>query len=100
MSNQETVSKVEEGYRMKMPVDGPILCPRELYDIMLQCWDKIPTKRPTFFSIMFLLNNYASQDTKQNPVEDKHTETGTKNKDGTKIKTTTDKDSKKACVCM
>jgi hypothetical protein len=80
---------------MKMPDDGPIHCPRELYDIMLQCWDKIPTKRPTFFSIMIFLNNYASPATKHHPVEDKQSETKTKDKDGTKIK-----DTKSACVCM
>jgi hypothetical protein len=80
MSLQETASKVKEGYRMTMPVDGPIHCPRELYDIMSQCWDKIPTKRPTFFCIMILLNNYSSPDTKQHLIEDKHSETETKTK--------------------
>lgn len=100
MSNEETASKVKEGYIMEMPVDAPIHCPRELYDIMLQCWDKIPTKRPTFLSIMILLNNYVSPFTKQHLVEDKHCETETKKKDGTEIKTTTKKDTKNACVCM
>jgi hypothetical protein len=100
MNNQETVNKVQEGYRMKMPDDGPILCPRELYDIMLYCWAKIPTKRPTFFSIIILLHNNASPDTKQHPVKDKHSKTETKAKGGTNKKTTTEKNTKKKCVCM
>ncbi|XP_060562682.1 tyrosine-protein kinase SRK2-like [Ruditapes philippinarum] len=100
MNNQETVNKVQEGYRMKMPDDGPILCPRELYDIMLFCWDKIPTKRPTFFRIIILLHNNASPDTKQHPVKDKHSKTETKAKGGTNKKTTTEKNTKKKCVCM
>jgi hypothetical protein len=95
MSNDEAKSKVIEGYRMKMPDDGPILCPRELYDIMLHCWDKVPTKRPTFLNILVLLNNYASPDKKPHLSE-----TETKTSDGAKIKTKTEKDTKNACVCM
>ncbi|XP_060577621.1 tyrosine-protein kinase HCK-like [Ruditapes philippinarum] len=92
MSNDETESKVIEGYRMKMPDDGHILCPRELYDIMLHCWDKIPTKRPTFLNIIVSLNKYATKP---------HlSETETKTSDRSKIKTKTEKDTKNACVSM
>ncbi|XP_060577623.1 tyrosine-protein kinase SRK3-like [Ruditapes philippinarum] len=95
MSNDETKNKVIKGYRMKMPDDGPILCPRELYDIMLHCWDKVPTKRPTFLNILVLLNNYASPDKKPHLSE-----TETKTRDRAKVKPKTEKDTKNACVCM
>lgn len=35
---------VEAGYKMEAP-EG---CPTEIYDMMRQCWDLQPAKRPAF----------------------------------------------------
>lgn len=35
---------MEAGYKMEAP-EG---CPTEIYDMMKQCWDLNPNKRPTF----------------------------------------------------
>ncbi|PAA65476.1 hypothetical protein BOX15_Mlig033327g1 [Macrostomum lignano] len=44
MSNTETLSAVENGYRMPKPVE----CPDGLYEVMLACWEEQPDQRPTF----------------------------------------------------
>ncbi|PAA83144.1 hypothetical protein BOX15_Mlig021893g2 [Macrostomum lignano] len=44
MSNTETLTAVENGYRMPRPAD----CPQALYDLMLSCWNVQPDLRPTF----------------------------------------------------
>jgi serine/threonine protein kinase len=44
MSNQQTVEEVEKGYRMPAPNE----CPPEVHKVMLKCWEKDPTERPTF----------------------------------------------------
>lgn len=38
------VKHVELGYKMEAP-EG---CPTEIYNMMLQAWDLIPLRRPTF----------------------------------------------------
>eukprot|EP01119_Soliformovum_irregulare_P026187 TRINITY_DN9933_c0_g1_i3.p1 TRINITY_DN9933_c0_g1~~TRINITY_DN9933_c0_g1_i3.p1 ORF type:complete len:774 (-),score=142.82 TRINITY_DN9933_c0_g1_i3:70-2151(-) len=48
MSNKETAEFVTEGGRMKKPKD----CPDEVYQMMLDCWDREPEKRPTFSEIV------------------------------------------------
>ncbi|KAL3308315.1 hypothetical protein Ciccas_013155 [Cichlidogyrus casuarinus] len=44
MSNQETLQKVRQGYRM--PKRG--VCPDSIYRQMLRCWDAVPDRRPSF----------------------------------------------------
>ena len=46
--NRTTLEQVEKGYRMPKPAGINIDCPQEYYEIMLDCWHKIPDKRPTF----------------------------------------------------
>ena len=44
LSNVETIENVSSGYRMPPPEN----CPKEIYDLMLACWDTEPENRPTF----------------------------------------------------
>uniref|UniRef100_T1J0A0 non-specific protein-tyrosine kinase n=1 Tax=Strigamia maritima TaxID=126957 RepID=T1J0A0_STRMM len=46
MHNREVIEQVDRGYRMPKPLNCD--CPDAVYDIMLQCWDADPNKRPTF----------------------------------------------------
>jgi len=46
MSNQDVLEQVERGYRMPKPVDVEL--PNSIYEVMLNCWQKNPDKRPTF----------------------------------------------------
>ncbi|XP_072016614.1 uncharacterized protein [Amphiura filiformis] len=47
MHGKEVKSKVPSGYRMEIPSH----CGKELYGIMLECWNNEPKKRPSFKSI-------------------------------------------------
>ncbi|XP_026512021.1 tyrosine-protein kinase Fer-like [Terrapene carolina triunguis] len=47
MSNQQVVSQVERGFRMR----APPRCPVEVYDVMLRCWEASPSLRPKFSAI-------------------------------------------------
>lgn len=46
MHNREVIEQVERGYRMPKPLNCD--CPDAVYEVMLQCWDADPDKRPTF----------------------------------------------------
>ena len=46
MTNRDVLEQVERGYRMPKPKNFE--CPNTLYQIMLNCWDREPDKRPTF----------------------------------------------------
>ena len=43
-SNKETMDHLHKGERLEKPDD----CPTEVYELMLTCWNKVPTKRPSF----------------------------------------------------
>ncbi|XP_053134353.1 tyrosine-protein kinase Fer-like [Hemicordylus capensis] len=47
LSNQQVVSQVERGFRMRAPQH----CPMDVYDVMLRCWDRTPRLRPRFSAI-------------------------------------------------
>lgn len=53
MTNAEVLQQVDNGYRMSCPVG----CPSALYEIMLQCWNKEPEKRPTFETLQWKLED-------------------------------------------
>ena len=54
MVNREVLDQVSRGYRMPKPVE----CPDQLYDIMRQCWDAQPEKRPTFDFLHSFLDDF------------------------------------------
>ncbi|XP_070493970.1 ephrin type-B receptor 1-B isoform X2 [Chironomus tepperi] len=56
-SNQDVIKSIEKGYRLPAPMD----CPELLYQLMLDCWQKQRTHRPTFASITQTLDNFARQ---------------------------------------
>ncbi|XP_049818027.1 tyrosine-protein kinase Src42A [Aethina tumida] len=54
MTNAEVLHQVEHGYRMPQPPN----CPQSLYDIMLECWNRDPMKRPTFETLQWKLEDF------------------------------------------
>ncbi|KAH9405597.1 Tyrosine-protein kinase Src42A [Tyrophagus putrescentiae] len=54
MTDAEVLSQVDQGYRMPCPAG----CPPVLYDIMLECWNKDPLKRPTFETLQWKLDDF------------------------------------------
>lgn len=54
MKNKEVVQAVSEGHRMPCPRG----CPDGLYKIMLTCWKADPDERPTFESLVFILEDF------------------------------------------
>lgn len=51
-SNQDVIKSIEKGYRLPAPMD----CPEAVYQLMLDCWQKERTHRPTFSSIVKTLD--------------------------------------------
>ncbi|GLG93686.1 Tyrosine-protein kinase Fer [Gryllus bimaculatus] len=51
-SNQDVIKSIEKGYRLPAPMD----CPEAIYQLMLDCWQKERTHRPTFASIVKTLD--------------------------------------------
>jgi len=47
-SNQEVIDNIRGGILLSCPQ----LCTKEMYDVMLQCWEKMPVKRPTISTIL------------------------------------------------
>ncbi|XP_070555641.1 tyrosine-protein kinase Yes-like [Ptychodera flava] len=54
MMNREVLEQVERGYRMPKPQN----CPDSLYDLLLECWNKDPSRRPTFEFLHSYLDDY------------------------------------------
>ncbi|XP_031750441.1 tyrosine-protein kinase SRK3 [Xenopus tropicalis] len=48
MNNQEVKDKVTSGYRLPKPDD----CSPDIYNLMLECWQKNPNRRPSFFELV------------------------------------------------
>uniref|UniRef100_A0A8C1YRS7 Ephrin type-A receptor 10 n=1 Tax=Cyprinus carpio TaxID=7962 RepID=A0A8C1YRS7_CYPCA len=47
MGNQDVIKAIEDGFRLPAPVN----CPPSLHQLMLDCWQKERTERPTFTQI-------------------------------------------------
>ncbi|XP_062450257.1 tyrosine-protein kinase Lck isoform X3 [Rhea pennata] len=54
MTNPEVIQNLERGYRMPQPEN----CPRELYELMMQCWKERPEDRPTFEYMKSVLEDF------------------------------------------
>ncbi|XP_010888800.1 ephrin type-A receptor 4 [Esox lucius] len=52
MSNQDVIKAVDEGYRLPPPMD----CPVCLHQLMLDCWQRDRTHRPSFIQILNMLD--------------------------------------------
>nr|XP_047142410.1 uncharacterized protein LOC100212647 [Hydra vulgaris] len=57
ISNRELLSLLKSGYRMEKPEN----CSETMYDIMLQCWNEDPLKRPTFTTLRDYFDEVMSQ---------------------------------------
>lgn len=56
LSNAEVLQQVERGMRMQLnTLQG---CPKELYEIMLDCWHRDPQKRPTFETLEWKMSDF------------------------------------------
>ena len=56
-TNKETMDHLTNGERLGKPDE----CPSEIYEIMLKCWNKEPSKRPTFESLCESFNKILVQ---------------------------------------
>lgn len=58
MSDEEVIENCGHFYRndgQEQYLPQPSLCPREIYDLMRECWNRDEANRPTFLEIhMFL----------------------------------------------
>lgn len=56
MTNSQVLEELQKGYRHPEPVGTP----ENLYEnVMLACWHKDPTKRPTFDFLYCIMNDLA-----------------------------------------
>lgn len=57
-----------DGLELQLP--QPLACPREIYDLMLECWQRDVAQRPTFREIhMFLTQKIAGYDPREEQME-------------------------------
>lgn len=54
LNNREVVEKLEKNYRHPQPS----ICPDNLYDVMLDCWNKTPAERPSFENLRKTLEEF------------------------------------------
>ena len=54
MTNAEVLEKIQTGYRMSCPPNSP----KNLHDIMLECWRDDPNSRPTFETLQWQLEEF------------------------------------------
>ncbi|XP_008402573.1 ephrin type-A receptor 6-like [Poecilia reticulata] len=52
MSNQDVILSIEEGYRLPAPIG----CPVALHQLMLHCWQKESSQRPSFNNVVSFLD--------------------------------------------
>ena len=54
MTNAEVLERIQTGYRMGCPPN----CPKQLHDIMLDCWREESANRPTFETLQWQLEEF------------------------------------------
>ena len=54
MTNAEVLEEIQTGYRMGCPPN----CPKQLHDIMLDCWREEPANRLTFETLQWQLEEF------------------------------------------
>ena len=54
MSNAQVVEALQRGYRMPCPVK----CPKQLYQVMRDCWKEQADNRPTFHTLQWIMEDY------------------------------------------
>lgn len=64
LTNSEVLQQVEKGMRMSHESLGPN-CPKSLYLIMKQCWEKEPQKRLTFDALQWKLDELFHTDSSE-----------------------------------
>eukprot|EP00800_Vazella_pourtalesii_P004971 TRINITY_DN1573_c0_g1_i1.p1 TRINITY_DN1573_c0_g1~~TRINITY_DN1573_c0_g1_i1.p1 ORF type:complete len:511 (+),score=111.66 TRINITY_DN1573_c0_g1_i1:36-1568(+) len=55
MNNRQVLEEVQKGFRMS----NPKLCPKQLYNLMQKCWERISDDRPTFDFLQDALENFS-----------------------------------------
>jgi len=55
-SNQDVIKSIEKGYRLPAPMD----CPEAMHQLMLDCWQKERSHRPSFVSVVKTLDSLIS----------------------------------------
>lgn len=63
LSNSEVLQQVEKG--MRMSHESMPGCPKQLYDIMMECWHKDPQKRLTFEALQWKLDELFDTDSSE-----------------------------------
>ncbi|XP_075059047.1 tyrosine-protein kinase FRK [Mixophyes fleayi] len=58
LNGRQVLEKLEQGYRIPKPLN----CPKDLYNIMLECWNGRPENRPTFETLQWRLEDYFETD--------------------------------------
>ncbi|XP_061194878.1 tyrosine-protein kinase SRK2-like [Saccostrea echinata] len=56
MGSKEAFEHVQQGYRMPKPD----ICPQEVYEVILTCWNSNPPSRPSFDFLNTFLHDYQS----------------------------------------
>ncbi|XP_063773234.1 tyrosine-protein kinase FRK [Pseudophryne corroboree] len=58
LNGRQALERLEQGYRIPKPLN----CPKDLYNIMLECWNEKPESRPTFETLQWRLEDYFETD--------------------------------------
>lgn len=57
MHSREVIENIERGFRMPKPTNH--FFPDNIYHLLLQCWDAVPEKRPTFEFLNHYFESYS-----------------------------------------